>query len=207
MPSRRNGKPRPRGRPPGHCKVCKHPERARIELLLAGGAGFSAVGRKFGFKHSDPLARHFRKHVSDARKAALAMGPVQVQALAARAAEESESVLDHHRATRAGLYSIYAAAVEAGDSVAVASIAGRLTEVNNSMARITGEVASSPMVQHNTLNVTMGSPQVQQFLADVLHQLKPYPDAFRAVHAWLEAREAEAAGAGRQSLPALEHEP
>ncbi len=113
-------------------------------------------------------------------------------------------MLDHHRATRAGLYSIYTAAVEAGDGVTVASVAGRLTEVNSAIARITGEIASSPLVQHNTLNVMMGSPEVQRFLADILHQLKLYPDARRALHSWLEARETEAAG---RPLPALEHKP
>jgi len=203
MPTKgKPNRPRPQGRPPGHCKVCQHPERARIELLLAGGAGFSAVARKFNFGCADPLARHWRKHVSDARKAALALGPVQVQALAARCAEESESVLDHHRATRAGLYHVYSTAIEAGDSVTVASVAGRLTEVNNAIARITGEIASSPLVQNNTVHVVMQSPEVQRFLADLAHELKPYPEALRAVRDWLEVREASAAP---QALPALEH--
>ena len=203
MTKARPKRPRPQGRPPGHCKVCQHSERARIELLLAGGAGFAAVARKFNFGCADPLARHWRKHVSDARKAALALGPVQVQALAARCAEESESVLDHHRATRAGLYHVYSTAIEAGDSVTVASVAGRLTEVNNAIARITGEIASSPLVQHNTLNVVAASPQAQQFVADILHRLRPYPEALRAVTAWLEERDAAASEA--RVVPALEH--
>ena len=37
-----------KGRPTGRCTVCGHPERTRIELLLAGGAGQKSVGDKFG---------------------------------------------------------------------------------------------------------------------------------------------------------------
>ena len=191
---------RRRGEPTGACKVCQHPDRSRIELLLAGGAGFSAVGRKFGFARPDCLIRHWRRHVSEERKVALRLGPVQSTALAARVAEESESVLDQHRAVRAGLWQAYAAAVEAGDALNVASLAGRLTDSINATARITGEIASSPLVQNNTtINNLVLMPEFARFQADLIRALARFPDAARAVAAEFARID------GARARPALEH--
>src|SRR5580658_3398974 len=77
----------------GGCTVCAHVERTRIELLLAGGAGQHAVGRKYGLS-KDSVHRHWKNHVTEERRAALIMGPVQRMSLAAQVAEESESVLE-----------------------------------------------------------------------------------------------------------------
>ena len=191
-----------KGRPTGRCTVCGHPERTRIELLLAGGAGQKSVGDKFGLS-KDSIHRHWHSHCSDERKAALLLGPVQVQALAAKVAEESESVIDHHKATRAGLYQFYATALEAGDKTSGAMLAGRLTEVNNAIARITGELAHSPLVQRNTVNVFMSTPEFAEFQGRLIAALNRFPDAREAVIAEFDRLEAEQAA---QPLPALEHE-
>ncbi|EQD36056.1 hypothetical protein B1A_18018, partial [mine drainage metagenome] len=176
------------------------------ELLLAGGAGQRAVGDKFGLS-KDSIHRHWHGHVSDERKAALILGPVQVQALAAKIAEESESVIDHHKATRAGLYQLYSTALEAGDKTSGALLAGRLTDVNNSIAKITGEMASSPLVQRNTVNVFMHTREFADFQARLIAVLNRFPDAREAVLAEFDRLEAlESAGETRE-LPALEHDP
>src|SRR5690349_4316515 len=101
-------------KPNGHCRVCQHVERGRIELLLAAGASIRAISAKFTLPY-DGLRRHWLLHVSDERKARLKLVPVQQAALAARISKESESVLDHFKAVRAGLYELYEAALEAGD--------------------------------------------------------------------------------------------
>ena len=67
-----------RGGPNGKCEVCQHLERARIELLLAGGASAKSVAVKFKTNYY-AVWRHWRKHVSDERRAALALGPVQAK--------------------------------------------------------------------------------------------------------------------------------
>src|SRR5580704_6758925 len=100
--------------PNGRCAVCPSPDRARVELLMATGAGKRALGRKFKL-HFDAIGRHWLNHVTDERKAALAVGPVERVALAAQVCEESASVIDHHRAVRAGLYQLYDAALSAHD--------------------------------------------------------------------------------------------
>jgi len=188
----------PRGRPPGHCTICQHVERTRAELLAASGASVASIARKFSMS-SDALHRHWKNHVSPERRAALIMGPTQRMALAAAVAEEAESVLDHHRAVRAGLYQRYAAALEAGDNNAVGLLAGRLTDINNSISRLTGELASSPLIQHNTVNV-YGSPEFARFRADLVRAVAPYPEVRQHVLRVFERLEAPAA-----QLPALEH--
>ena len=188
----------------GHrrCRVCYHLERTRIELLLAGGASQRSVARKFGLSE-DSVQRHWTRHIDDERRARLIVGPVAREALASQVAEESSSVLDHYRAIRAGLYTLYDAAVSAHDRSGGALIAGRLIEVNNAVAKLTGELAQSPLIQHNHLNVFLQNPETQRFLQELAQQLKPFPDALRAVVAWLESREAQVLRAVER--PALEH--
>lgn len=207
------GKPR-RGRPPGSCTICQNEARSRAELLVAGGATIRAVSRKFSLSH-DALSRHWKRHVSDERKAALVMGPVQIQGLAAAVSEESESVLDHHRATRAGLYKLYAAAVEASDGTTGALVAGRLTEVNNAIARLCGQLATSPLIQNTTNIAVLASPLMQQLQDMLTQRLRPHPEAFRAVIDGLrelsdQALRSAAPGASNAAtarLPAIEVRP
>jgi len=172
-----------RGKPTGRCTACSHPERVRFELLLAGGASYRAVADKF---HLGPYAlrRHWINHVSEERRMALTLGPVQREALASRVAEESTSVIDHFRAVRAGLYSLYDAAVTAGDGTTGATVAGRLLECLNSMARLTGQLAASPLVQYNTQNNYLQfseSPEFIAFMERVTTVLEPYPEARLAI--------------------------
>jgi hypothetical protein len=159
----------------------------RIELMLAQGASGRAVSRKFKVPYH-ALLRHWDRHVGDERKASLVIGPVQRQELAARVAEESESVIDHFKAIRAGLYQLYSAALEAGDGTTGAMLAGRLIECSNSMARLTGQLATSPLVQINQQNIFM-MPEFTEFQAKLVQVLRPYPDARNAVIAEFERLE------------------
>jgi hypothetical protein len=193
----------------GKCAVCNHPERMRIELLLVDGAGQSAIGRKFGMsKHC--VSRHWLNHVTGKQRAALAMGPVGPMELAARVAEESQSILDHHKVTRATLYTAIKACQEAGDAKGIALLTGRLTSVNEAIGRLTGQIAASPFIQNNNLTLVMGTPEVRNFLDELSEQLEPFPEAHRAVIHWLETKEAAmlnaAQAAQEAALPALEHQ-
>jgi hypothetical protein len=160
--------------PNGKCAVCQHLERSRVELLLASGASKRAVGKKFKL-HPDAIWRHWRRHVPEDRKRTLVMGPVATAALAARVAEENTSVLDHFKTVRAGLYEMYDAALQAGDRNGGALLAGRLHENLNSVARLTGELAHSPMVMQQT-NIFV-SPQFAELQAVLIRVLAQYPEA------------------------------
>lgn len=187
----------------GQCKVCLHPECVRIELLLAGGAGQASVARKFGLS-KDSIFRHNKDHVSAERRAHLILGPAQRQALAAQVSEEAASVLDHHRATRAALYQRLTAALEAADNNSVALLAGRLTHVNNSIAKLTGELAASPLIQNTTVNLFMNDPSFLRFMEELAAALGDYPDARRALFKRFEELERIEVGS-IDAIPQLEH--
>jgi hypothetical protein len=185
--------PARRGQPSGRCVVCTHPDKVRIELLLAGGSGQKAVGRKFGIS-KDSVWRHWTRHVDAQTRARLIMGPVQMHALAAQIAEENTSVLENLRVTRAGLYQLYDAALEAGDRTAGALIAGKIHQNLQITARITGELASSPLISiNNTQNnnaVLADSPAFAAFQARLMRVLSDIPGATAAVIAEFERVEA-----------------
>ena len=193
--------PVPAGLSSGKCTLCGHPERVRAELLLAGGASLNAVSRKFGISRH-VLGRHWDNHVGEARRAALILGPVKQFSLAAQVSEEAESVVDHYRAVRAGLYRLYDAALEAGDRNGGALVAGRLLTCLDAMGRLTGQLADSPLIQHNVQNNFYLLPEFASFQADLIRALSRFPDARAAVLAEFERLDAVAPPA---ELPALEH--
>ncbi len=188
----------------GGCKVCAHLERGRIELLLASGAGQTAIAAKFGVS-KDSVHRHWRDHVDEERRLTLIMGPVQRQALAARVAEENSSVIDHLKAIRAGLYQQYTAALAAGDRTSGSLLAGRLHENLRIVARLTGELAASPLIQQTNIHVNLTQhPDFLELMQDLAEALGPYPEARRAVFARIEQREV-APDDEAEPIPRLEH--
>lgn len=164
----------------GRCKICQHAERQRMEMLCAGGATMRSLSVKFGVNREN-LRRHWVNHVDAERKLALTMGPVQRAHLESHLAEEAESVIDHYRAVRAGLYALYDAAVTAGDRTGGALVAGRLLTCLDSMAKITGQMLQSPLVVNNTQNVFMHDPGFAAFQSQLVRALRAHPEARAAV--------------------------
>jgi hypothetical protein len=180
------------------CRVCNHVERTRIELDLAGGVRQRVVARNYHLSE-DSVQRHWR-HVDPERKARLLVGPVQRAALAARICEENSNVLDNLRVIRAGLYESLDRAHTAGDTWSVGMLSGRLHENLRDTARITGELASSPLVQNNT-NIFM-HPAVARVEAIIVAALADHPAARADVIRALRAAEASE----EPALPVIEHE-
>ena len=127
------------------------------------------------------MSRHWSSHVDEERRSALSFGPVAREHLATHLAEESTSVIDHYRAVRAGIYALFDAAISAGDRSGGALLAGRLHENLAAMARLTGQLASSPLVQVNQTNVFLGDPAFARFQSQLIAALRPFPDARAAV--------------------------
>jgi hypothetical protein len=167
------------------CKVCKHPERWRIELLKAGGASLNSLARKFGVGR-DSIDRHWHRHVSPETKASHLCGPAELASLAGKAAQESDSVLDYLRMCRVVLTSQMSVASEAGDTRGAAYVTGQLVKVLDSIARITGEVGD--LARSTTYNITTNNvallaenPAFARLQATLLRALGPYPEARNAV--------------------------
>ncbi|MGY3358825.1 hypothetical protein ACVWZK_005488 [Bradyrhizobium sp. GM0.4] len=181
------------------CTVCAHDERWRIELLRAGGASLDSLATKFGLS-KDAIGRHWHNHVSAEMKASYLVGPAQLAELAAKAADEGASVLDHFRCVRTLLMSQLAATTEAGDARGAAIVAGQLVGVLEKIGKVTGEIAT---IAQGTINIQnnvaiVNSPQFAKVQAAQLAALAPFPEARAAVVAAWRALEADGTDGPRQ---------
>lgn len=189
------------------CQVCKHDERWRIELLRAGGASLDSLATKFKVDR-DAIWRHWNRHVSTEMKAGYLAGPVQLQDLAAKAADTGSSVLDHLHAVRTVLMGHLAAATEAGDGRGAAYIAGRLVATLETIARISGELGD--LARSTTFNITNNvavlteHPAFMKVQASILRALGPHPDARDAVVAALRDLDAGSPRGG-SAAKVIEH--
>ena len=179
--------------------------------MLAGGAGQKAVAKRYGIS-KDSVHRHWTRHIDAKRKARLLVGPVQEQALRARIAEESSSVIDQLRATRAGLYESYDIALKMGDLNSVALLAGKIHENLRITGNITGELASSPLVQinnsQNHMIMLMENAEFTAFQARLVAVLRAYPEARMAVLAEFERLDSPSSSddSTPSSAPKLTHQ-
>jgi hypothetical protein len=164
-----------------NCAVCRHPDRIRIEMARLGGASLSSVAERFGGFGKDALWRHMSAHVSDDRKAAL-ICDVPLADLAAKAAEEDLSLLDHLAIVRSTVVGQMIGAASMNDRHGVANLAGRSLDVLREIGKLTGQIReiSGNVTNNNTL-VLLSSPAFVRLEAMLLERLSPYPEAMRAV--------------------------
>jgi hypothetical protein len=193
----------------GKCAICRHPDRWRLELLRAGGAGIDALAAKFGVTR-DCVHRHWLLHVTPEMKAGYLVGPAELATLAARAAVEGDSVLDYLRLCRTVLTGQLAAMSEAGDGRGAAYVAGQLTRTLETIARISGELgdlARSTININGNVSILTDSPQFAQARATMLKALAPFPDARIAVALALRDLDAAADAQATATAPAkvIEH--
>lgn len=137
---------RQKGLRTGRCRGCNHPERVRIERLLAAGASIKGTARKFNIDYHS-LRRHWINHVSaEVRASYVAGAGASKDQLEALVADESIALVDHYRIVRSMLYKRIGAASEVGDSNALVLLAGRLHENFRDCARLTGELQRGPLL-------------------------------------------------------------
>jgi hypothetical protein len=185
---------------PKRCRVCRHEERWRIELLRAGGASFDSLAKKFNLDlHA--IRRHWLGHVTDEAKASFLIGPSRLAELAEKAASEGDSVLDGLRAVRTVLMGQLSSTNEAGDARNVAFVAGQLIRNLEAIGRVTGELGSMAQSLNITANVAVfaESPAFLRLQSVMLRALQEFPDAREAVVAALRGMEDENAPAALPS--------
>src|SRR4029077_6459494 len=187
---------REKGSRTGRCRGCNHPERVRIERLLAAGASIKGAARKFAIDHH-ALRRHWINHVSaDARAAHIAGAGATKDQLEEIVADESLALIDHYRIVRGALYKGFGAASELGDGNSLALLAGRLHENFRDCGRLTGELQRGPLL--NIQNNVLINPDYVRTIARIVSAVAPFPEAREAVIAAL--RDLDGASA---SVPAL----
>jgi hypothetical protein len=163
------------------CVVCAHTERSRIEFGRVSGASLDSLAATFKISR-DAIWRHCNKHLSDDARADY-LAAVPLKDLAAAAAEEGVSVLQHLSIVRATLMRSFQLAASVNDKQGVATLAGRLTETLRAIANITGEMGN---LAANSINITnnttiLNSPVFASLQANLLGALAPFPEARAAV--------------------------
>lgn len=116
-------------RNPSHrCTVCRHDERSRIEYLMAAGVSKRSIAERFGVS-ADAAWRHWTHHVGPHMKAALVTKSLKPGVeLAALVEQEGLGLLEHLQNIRGKLYTVFDAAIEAGDRNAVTGLGRELRE-------------------------------------------------------------------------------
>jgi hypothetical protein len=97
------------------CQVCRHPERTRMESLMASR---ESVARKFGIE-PHAMWRHMRNHVHPDELEMLKGTPATLAHLAEKAAAENMSILDYLTILRSRLMRQLEASAAAGDNPGV----------------------------------------------------------------------------------------
>ena len=164
------------------CRCCAHPERARIDYLIASGATRRAVAAKFNVS-ADSVERHARRHISDEFRASVRLGPFKSEdELRALIAENSTSVVENLRAVQGMLSARLLIAYEAGADLALVSLTREMLRVLDMRARISRELAPP---KSTVVNNVFAIPAVMDLQATLMRTLANYPEANRAVIAAL----------------------
>src|SRR6266849_5079886 len=108
------------------CTICRHPERARIELARVSGVSLDSIAESFGVQRN-AVWRHMGNHVTDADRA-IYLADVDLKGLAERANAESLSLLDYLAIVRSTLLQQMQMSAGLNDRSATAALAGRLNE-------------------------------------------------------------------------------
>lgn len=172
------------------CSICAHPERARIDLMLASGNSRDVIARIFGVGEF-AVGRHSRNHLSPAQRLALAantriIDPTELDALRER---EGRGLLAGLADQRARLRSIGDTAASGGDFKSAIAAEARITAIFELIGKLCGELINRSEVRNVSLLV---SPDYHRLRTVLLETLRAHPAAMRDVAAALARMENEA---------------
>jgi hypothetical protein len=191
-----------KGERSGKCAICRHPEKYRIELLLAGAASVRAICARFEVQ-KNACWRHGKLHMSQERRAALIAGPLKMHQLADKANELDLSLLDYMSVVRSTLLLQFTTASEAGDRNGVAIVGGRLLEALRLQAQLTGEITKATSTVTNNVAV-INHPFMADLQAMLIRVLSPYPEARQAVILALKDMSARMLESAAATTPMIE---
>jgi hypothetical protein len=170
------------------CTICKHRERAAIDLALARRVSVYALAKRYQLGH-DAIYRHSRNHLPPQLRAKLLAGPDTEVDLDHLKATESQSLLANLVAIRHRLFGALDAAEEHGDGYMLT----RTTSQLHQNLELTGKLLGDLGVGHTTINNVLVMPQYVEMRVALVNALRPHPEAARAVAAVLHQIESKAA--------------
>jgi hypothetical protein len=172
------------------CTVCKHRERAGLDLALARGVAVRALAKRYGLG-SDAIYRHAKNHLPAQLRAQLIAGPDLDIDLDKLRETEGQSLLANLVALRGRLFASLDVAEEAGDGNMLARVAGQL----HRNFELVGELVGSLTTGSTTITNILIQPAYVEMRVELVKALQPYPEARQAVAAVLHAIEHKAADA------------
>jgi hypothetical protein len=185
MARRKPGPKAKSGRPRGiriqgehGCRTCQHPERPRIDYLLAAGGDRTAIAAQFGLVS---LAYHFHHHITDRYKRMIGASRLEsFEALLTKAAEGDAESLDILELVIRGHMQGWALGLESNDAKTMSLHTGRILQATELRAKITRELTGTPTLQINNF-MTHDAAQLVQILEN-------HPEAAEAVLRWHQQR-------------------
>lgn len=161
------------------CQICRHPERARIELLHCAGVSLDRIAAKFGV-HRDAIWRHAAAHMTEEQRASLILGPAKLGDLIEATAEEAGAVLEHYSIVRSVLFNQLMKVARNDDADGVAKISARITHVLRDIAKITGELTTftnSTVINVQNNSTVINSAPFTDLQSGLLRVCAAHPDA------------------------------
>lgn len=175
---------------PTRCTVCRHRERAAIELAVARGVSVRALAKRYRLG-IDAIYRHVRNHFPEQLRAQLLAGPETDIDLDRLKEVESQSLLANLVSLRQRLLEGVSVAEENGDANMLARVAAQLHRNFELTGRLLGDLA----VGSTTINNILIQPQYVELRVSLVRALTPFPEAKQAVAQVLHAAENNAAQA------------
>jgi hypothetical protein len=174
---------------PTQCTVCRHRERAAIDLALARGVSVRALAKRYKLG-VDSLYRHQRNgHLPAQLRAKLLAGPDTDIDLDRLREIESQSLLANLVSLRQRLMASVDVAEESGDGAMVARVASQLHKNLELTGRLLGDLA----VGSTTIQNVLVLPAYVEMRVQLVKALAPFPEARQAVAQVLHTIEAKAA--------------
>jgi hypothetical protein len=182
------------------CTICRHPQRALLELGLVLGTPLRTLAARYECSVS-ALHSHRHNHLTAAQKAAIlsATKPAEVD-LESLSRSESEGLLGALVGQRARLAQVVELSMEAGEFGRCVSAERAITENLSLVAKLLGQLVQHHQVTHTSFLVSTDYVLLRQALIEAL---RPFPDALRAVSTKLAKLEQETAEEIRESKKSL----
>jgi hypothetical protein len=183
--TRRNGGKRPGagrwGSGPLQCIVCNHPDRARLDYLVASGASIAATAPQFGIAKSN-LQVHFARHVGDRfKQMCSAQHLASFEEMLRNATEANAETVDILNLLVRGHAQAWAVCLEAGSDAQMSQHAARILSAIELRSRITLEL------QPETRNLTVNNYLVRD-AASLVNVLRDNPEAVAKIEEWYQQR-------------------
>lgn len=171
------------------CTVCRHRERAAIDLALSRGVSAYALAKRYRLG-TDAIYRHAKRHLTAQLRASLLAGPsIKGLDLDKLKETESQSLLANLVALRHRLFATLDTAEGAGDGNMLARVAGHL----HHNLELTGKLLGDLGVGSTTINNVLLVPAYVNMRVELVRALAPFPEARSAVAAVLHRLEGDAA--------------